>query len=942
LNPKHLHKKQPPGRKPGNGNAAAMNALAVPDGQQFVSIDLLKNIAEQLPAAVIIEEHGRIIYANARCNALLQLDAVTLVHNGAGSMQWAEAISHRFQDASVFLSWVLRAINNQLPVSGEPLYTIDGNLLQLDYIPVKEHDKLCGQVWMIKEDEDLKAIRDENREHVFFKEILQNFPADLVVASPDKRYLFVNPNTVRDEALRKWMIGKTDDAFCKHVNRGEDFLRKRHEVFHTAIESKQPVEWEETVTDANGKVEYFLRRLQPIFHKNNEIKFVIGYGFNITERKKIEEQQARSEKRYRDLFNYSQALICTHDVEGKILSVNPAACKATGFSQEELLNRNLSDFIPPIHKEDFKNVYLGSLHDETRNQGVFSIISKNLEKKYLLYHIYKVEEAGVDPYVICFSQDITERIHAEKELKQAKKDSEEAAKAKETFLANMSHEIRTPMNGIMGMASLLGNTDLNDEQKNFLKLIKDSANNLLAIVNDVLDLEKILAGKLSIEELPFNIVEKIATTVQSFIYKGEEKGLAVIFQNTVPGDLIVSGDLNRLVQVMNNLMSNAIKFTETGKIVISSRIRAQEGASVDIEVSVKDTGIGISSEKMKAIFDPFVQADPAISRKYGGTGLGLAICKHLVEMQGGELLVESTEGVGSAFTFVIPYTISNQQKKDEADPLEVDYESLGKKKVLVAEDVELNQFIARQIMTGWGFEVALAGDGKQALAMLEENHYDLVLMDIQMPVMDGITATRRIRAMKEPAKSGVTIIALTANALKGDAEKYKAAGMNDYLSKPFDEEKLFQVISRNLGRINTLRISEPMKQSNDHAAMPGMLYDLNIIKSISGGDEGFVTKMVLLFIDTVPANLKDLNNALKEKNWDMVYKMAHKLKSTLDSMGVQSVKQDVRMVEMNAKKMESIDQIPAMVERINGIVNACIKQLQDFIQSSGVESGNGK
>jgi PAS domain S-box-containing protein len=942
LKANRLHK--PPGAsKTVNGKADTEKIATITSQPQFISLDVLKTVTGQLAAAVVIEENGRIIHANAKCQSLLKIKPALLLRETKDSLQFAEAVSHIFIDPSLFLAKILATINSRLPLKEERFYTYDGNLLLLDYIPVLEDGKLKAQVWIFKEDWDLQALKDDNySQSLFYEDILHNFPSDLVVFSPQFRFMFVNPNMVRDEELRNWMIGKTDEEYCQQLGRDSSVSENRRQYFRQVRESRHPVEWEETELTADGKLEYHLRRLQPVYGHDNEEKFIIGYGFNITERKRIEEQQSRSEKRYRDLFDYSQALICTHDVEGNILSVNPATCKATGFSREELVNRNVGDLIPPIHKDDFKNNYLASLHDETRNQGVFTIISKSLEKKYLLYHIYKVEEEGLEPYVICFSQDITERIYAEKELIQAKKDSEEAARAKETFLANMSHEIRTPMNGIMGMASLLGNTDLNEEQRNFLKLIKDSANNLLAIVNDVLDLEKILAGKLSIEALPFNIVEKIATTVQSSIYKGEEKGLAVIFQNCVPGDLIVSGDLNRLIQVINNLLSNAIKFTEKGRIVITSRIKSQYEDVVEIEVIVKDTGIGISSEKMNAIFDPFVQADPAISRKYGGTGLGLAICKHLIEMQGGELMVESTEGEGAAFSFTIPYTISNQQNKEAADPVDIDYERLGKRKVLVAEDVELNQFIARQIMTGWGFEVALASDGRQALAMLEEDHYDLVLMDIQMPVMDGITATKQIRMMNDPAKSGVTIIAITANALKGDAEKYKAAGMNDYLSKPFDEEKLFQVISRNLGHINTLPISEPMNLSNDHAARQGRLYDLNIIKSISGGDEGFVIKMVLLFIDTVPANLKDLNNALTEKNWDMVYKMAHKLKSTLDSMGVQSVKQDVRTVEMNAKKMENLDQIPGMVARISCIVNSCIKQLQDFIKSSGVDSMNGK
>ena len=940
-------KQNNPHHKPiGTGSVVTERAfdgagLTVTQKQSMVSIELIKSLSEQSGAAVIIESDQRIIYMSTSCESMLGICNEDFLRQDSDSMAFAEAISHLFPNASHFLSMVLSIINQQLPVKDERLYTLNGNLLFLDYIPVVEETAPPSKIWMFKEDPDLQAIKRENSSQSrFFEDILQHFPTDLVVVSPERRYMFVNPNSVRDESLRKWMIGKTDEQFCNHVDRGLDFKMKRKEVFDTAIRSKEPIEWEERVINPDGSYDYFLRRLKPILNNNNDIKFIIGYGFNITARKKIEEEQVRSEKKYRDLFNFCQALICTHDASGNMLSVNPAVCNVTGYTQEDLVGHNLVDFIPTLHKDSFEEVYLGSLKNQKRSSGVFTLLGRKSQKIYLLYHVYKMEEEGKEPYMICFSQDISERIYAEKELIKAKKEAEEAAQAKEIFLANMSHEIRTPMNGIMGMASLLGKTDLTDQQKNFLKLIKDSANNLLVIVNDVLDLEKILAGKLTIEELPFNMVEKLATIVQSFIYKAEEKGLGIIFQNAIPVDLIVSGDLNRLVQVMNNLLSNAIKFTAKGQIIITSRIVLHKDELADIEITVKDTGIGIDPEKLQSIFDPFVQADPAISRKYGGTGLGLAICKHLVEMQGGELMVESTEGIGSMFRFIIPYSLSNQASKEAADPVHIDFQALGKKKVLVAEDVELNQMIAKQIMEGWGFEVALADDGKQAITMFEQHDYDFVLMDIQMPVMDGITATKLIRAMQDPVKSGVTIIALTANALKGDAEKYKSAGMNDYLSKPFDEEKLFRVIARNLDNINTNPIPPEMKQINGHAGMQETLYDLSIIKSISGGDDGFVTKMVLLFIDTVPANLKELNHALKEKNWDMVNKMAHKLKSTLDSMGVKSVKQDVRTVELNAKKMESLEQIPAQVDRINMTVNTCIEQLQDFVKSAPSGSGN--
>lgn len=531
-----------------------------------------------------------------------------------------------------------------------------------------------------------------------------------------------------------------------------------------------------------------------------------------------------------------------------------------------------------------------------------------------------------------FSQDITQRIRTEQELLVSKKITEDGAHAKETFLANMSHEIRTPINGILGMAGLLAKTELNLRQQNFLKLIQESANNLLVIVNDVLDLEKIIAGKLQLEQLPFKMVDKIAIIVQSFIYRAEEKGVAIIYQNAIPGELIVTGDPFRLSQILNNILSNAIKFTETGNITITTRITSFKDEIANIEFTIKDTGIGICEEKIKEIFKPFVQADAAISRKYGGTGLGLTICKNLLEMQGGELRVESELNVGSAFSFTIPYRISDGPFGEVDAAVEINYSSLGRRKVLVAEDVEMNQFIARHIMESWGFDVSVANDGKEAVQMVAENNYDLVLMDIQMPEMDGIAAMGQIRRMKDPMKANLPIIALTAHALKGDSEKYMDAGMNDYLSKPFMESTLFQVIARNLTDIKLKLIN--MKEAQPivtESFLNGKLYDLSTIRTVSGDDEEFVKKMIYLFIETVPANLKELNVSVESENWDMVSKMAHKLKSTLDSMGIHSVKQDIRTVEHNAKRKESVSVIPPLVQKINVVIKKCIVQLEKEI-----------
>jgi PAS domain S-box-containing protein len=765
----------------------------------------------------------------------------------------------------------------------------------------------------------------------FFEEILNRTPADIIVADKDYRYLFVNPSAIPNPEWRDWMIGKTNEEFCEHAGRGDQIARARRQTFEKVMRSRQMVEWEEEIVNPQGEKEYFIRKVHPVLDEKGEVQWIIIYAVNITERREFEEQIQRSEKRYRDLFNYSQALICTHDMSGRLLAVNPEICKTLGYEEEQMIGHKIQDFIPAEHRPRFEEEYTRAIQkDDNTVGGVFCVINSAGEKIYLLYRNFRVEEPGLDPYVIGFSQDVTERIKIEKELRFAKQLTDEVAKAKEAFLAHMSHEIRTPMNGILGIASLLSKTKLADQQRNYLKLIQESAGNLLVIVNDILDLEKIVAGKLQLEKIAFKIVDKIATTSQSFIYKAEEKELGLIFQNSIPADLVVDGDPYRLSQVLNNILSNALKFTEHGHINITTGIRERNEESVVVEITISDTGIGISEERIWTIFEPFEQADAAISRKYGGTGLGLTICKNMIEMQHGELLVQSTEGKGSAFTIRIPYQISVETMEEKESNEEINYKSLGSKKILVAEDVELNQYLARHILESWDFEVVIAHNGREALELLLQDSFDCILMDVQMPEMDGIEATQVIRKLPDPVKSAIPIIALTANALKGDSEKYLAAGMNDYLAKPFDEESLFRVIYRNLASLQT-ELSLSTKKYTGMIPANDKLYDLSMVRSVSGGDEGFIKKMVALFIETVPQNMRELTKAMEDGNWEQVGKTAHKLKSTVDSMGIKSIRQEIRTVETNARQKQSLEQVPPLVEKIGSVIDICIEQLRSEI-----------
>ncbi len=766
----------------------------------------------------------------------------------------------------------------------------------------------------------------------FYEEILNFIPSDIAVLDTAGRYLFLNPVAVRDPEIRNWMIGKTAEEYC--IKRGKDMAiaGKRNALFAQLMKTKKEVEWEEEMINKDGKKEILLRKMFPVPDEQGEIKMVIGYGINITERKGIEEQVQRSEKRYRDLFNYSQALICTHELNGKIMTTNPAILHALQYTEAEMIGKSIKEFIPVDQQPIFEKNYLDVINKNGRSQGVFSVLNKSGKKIYLLYQNYKVEEPGLEPYIIGFSQDITQRIRAEQELMHAKKQTEESAQAKKIFLANMSHEIRTPMNGILGVAALLAKTSLDKEQQNYLGLIQDAANNLLAVVNDILDLEKIEAGKMQLEEIPFNISDKIASTIRSFSFKAEEKGIALSCSNQLGSNLYVEGDPYRLVQVLNNFLGNAVKFTERGHISLSTHIKFDKEEWMAIEFIIEDSGIGIPEDKIKAIFNPFVQASSNTTRKYGGTGLGLSICKNLIEMQGGELWVESRLHKGTSFRFILPYKKHETMLPEDKKQTSANYHSLGKRNILVAEDVELNQFLAKHIMQAWGFEVTIADNGRKAVEALEKNNYDLILMDIQMPEMDGISATKYIRQMADTNKALIPVIALTANALKGDSDIYLAAGMNDYLSKPFTEESLFNVIKRNLPqRIATAIVAAERPQEAISAGNTASLYDLTMVRSVSGGDEAFIKKMVQLFIETVPPGLADLQEALAGQQWQKMGKIAHKLKSTIDSMGISALKDEIRLIENNGRYEKDLEGLPELSNKVTTVISDCIVQLKrDF------------
>src|SRR6185437_4799193 len=512
-----------------------------------------------------------------------------------------------------------------------------------------------------------------------------------------------------------------------------------------------------------------------------------------------EDKVMESEKKYRTIIEDAGDVVYTNDYKGNFTFINARAKHLTGFIPEELIGKHFTSIIAPEWIDTAKQFY----YNQFKNKSAatlfeFQIITKEGERKWVEQTVVLISREDMVDQFHCIVRDISMRKELEKELVEAKEKAEEATKAKEMFLASISHEIRTPMNGVTGMANLLAQTDLTSEQKEYNDAIQDSAKRLLIVINDVLDLSKINAGKVSLNMAPFNVRDVSKSIYMTLAAKAKEKNIAlnINVNSNVPETVI--GDSVRLSQVLWNLSGNAVKFTEKRSVDIYITRFDEDKETVKLMFIIKDTGIGIAKERVAHIFEPFVQADKRITHKYGGTGLGLDIAEKIVKLHGSRIKVISKLGAGSEFSFTLSFD------KYCSTPLIVvnpgQQKNLKGINVLFVEDNKVNQQVGSRMLGKWGATVEIAGNGKIGIDMLKVKPYDIVLMDLQMPEMDGIEATDYIRHQMQLPVSAIPIIAMTASALRGEYDKCIAAGMNDYLSKPFNPEDLYNKIVTLVGK----------------------------------------------------------------------------------------------------------------------------------------------
>jgi PAS domain S-box-containing protein len=619
------------------------------------------------------------------------------------------------------------------------------------------------------------------------------------------------------------------------------------------------------------------------------------------------EREERRERANLDaLFEGAPIAVTVVDEAGIVQRVNPRFETLFGYGRAETIGRTVDDLIIPEERRGEGQ----ALTDRARREDqVIAEVDRRRKDGQILHvrltarHVAAVGEGSV----FVQYEDITARKRAEQAMVEARDQAERAAQARATFLANMSHEIRTPLNGILGLSELLLTTTLDPEQRRRLELLHGSAQGLLSILNDILDLAKVEGGRIEVESIPFEPRQLVGSLIELMGTRATQQGIGLRANVAPDVPAAVLGDAARLRQVFLNLIGNAIKFTHAGEVVVTLT-REGEG----LRCAVRDSGIGIPADKLETIFDAFSQADASTTRQYGGTGLGLTISRRLVAAMGGALRVESEKGRGSEFWFIIPCRPASAGVGGAAEvAVPAPRGRIGRvergARVLLVEDNVVNQEVAASLLWARGHQVAVAGNGLEAVAAVQAGPYDVVLMDIQMPELDGLGATKRIRAL--PAGAGLRIVALTAHASGAERSRCLAAGMDDYLSKPFQPADLFAMVEG--GPARTAAPTPPVDLEGFRAAMR------------DAGAEAAVAGVVRLFADSAPARLAAIVSAADGADAVALSRAAHAFRSSAATIGARALAARLEALEAMGKDsgLEGLSEaVTALREEVNTVI----------------------
>ncbi len=740
--------------------------------------------------------------------------------------------------------------------------------------------------------------------------------------------IYVNP--VAERILGYSQEELTAMPYWELVN--STFRREVQEYYRKQAEAQKPYSYRELpVVCKNGR-EIWLGQSAAFEFLDKKVKTIRVIARDITRLRKAEQKIKESEERYRSVVDNISEIVFQTDAEGKWTFLNPAWTKITGFTTDESIGQLFENFVFPEDRKRHRELFQPMVRREMDNCR-FEIRYLTKEGGFRWVEVFAQLAVDQRNRVLGVSgtvNDISERKVAEDILIRAKEHAEDAAAAKQNFLSMMSHEIRTPMNAVIGMTHLLLQESPRADQQENLNILKFSADNLLVLINDILDYSKIEAGKISFEEIDFELGSLITSIEQSMLYRAQEKN--ILLDVNLDPDLpdVVAGDPVRLGQVLNNLISNAIKFTDRGMVRIEVKAEKLTEETAEIYFAVSDTGIGIPEEKLEYIFESFTQASADTTRKFGGTGLGLAITKRLLEMQHSRIQVDSVQGLGSRFFFTLRF--KKGQGRINRYTSQVIRQPQGKLehvRVLLVEDNEANTLVASKIFGQWGVRPDYAINGKVALEMVQAEKYDLVLMDLQMPVMDGYQATQAIRRLEGDYFQQLPIIALTASAMSDVKAKLLEIGMTDYVTKPFNPGELYGKIAHYAGVSLTEMTLEPEPVYEVQVSARRRLIDEHAMKELAGDDMEFRQRLINLYIRSFQECRVTYHRALTDRDLDSLRSMVHKMHPTLNILAATELIQELEKGKalLRQERMD-IEQLIQSIGRIETLCNQIIDELE--------------
>ncbi|MFT7161532.1 MAG: PAS domain S-box-containing protein [Bacteroidia bacterium] len=749
----------------------------------------------------------------------------------------------------------------------------------------------------------------------------------LVTISAEGKILDVNEASITVTGVKREKL--IDTNFSSYFTEPEKAKKGLEQVFEKGFVADYPL----TIKGVNGKLTDVLYNASVYKDDKGEVLGVFAAARDVTAQKLLSKYSL-------SLIEASLDPLVTISIEGKITDMNQATVKITGLARKKLKGTDFFDYFtqPQKAREVYQQVFAkGSVADSPLT---VRHIGGKLTDVLFNGSVYTDDKDNVLGAVIV-ARDVTDQKKIAKELLEAKIAAESATKiaenaqikaenatliaenavrAKQQFLSNMSHEIRTPMNAIIGFTKVVLKTDLTAKQKEYLTAIKMSGDTLIVLINDILDLAKVDAGKMVFEQTPFKLRSSISVMLHLFEIKIHERNLTLVkeYDDRIPEVLL--GDSVRLHQIIMNLVSNAVKFTTEGSITVSVLLLSEDDEKVTIQFDVKDSGIGIKKDKLKNIFDDFQQATSGTSRLYGGTGLGLAIVKQLVEPQGGTIAVTSTQGIGSTFSVVLPFLKTDEDPISEAEAFELDAHPKHIK-VLVVEDIPFNQLLMKTLLDDFGFERDIAENGKIAVEKLRTQEYDIILMDLQMPIMNGFAATEYIR---NTMHSSIPIIALTADVTKADLDKCKAVGMDGHIAKPVDERLLYTKI------MNLVKKPEKRLSSDNEGMNSGeSCIDLEYLNKRTKSNPKLMMEMITLYLEQTPPLIKAMKNSFKNEDWETLHSAVHKIIPSFSIMGIDlDYENKARVIQEYANTQQQSGEIPELVLQLDNVCTQACKELE--------------